>query len=221
MFGGYLFVQVLEGERDALIETSKQAQADIDRLQGKRRQELKEAQNKLELALSESHLAKEQLLGMRSLLTEKTEEQQALQFKLENLQREATTSTKTLEESVRALETQLNQKSTELEFARREYGELVASHEALNREKCEISEVCSRSEEELNRLCRELDSQGQELAEAVRRLESGRAQRIEDEKQLSDLHLALSKQNFEFEALKLKIANLTAEKVWWLSFNSF
>ncbi|KAG0571893.1 hypothetical protein KC19_VG051600 [Ceratodon purpureus] len=205
-------IQVLEGERDALIETSKQAQADMDRLQGKRRQELKEAQNKLELALSESHHAKEQLLGMRSLLTEKTEEQQALQFKLENLQREATTSTRTLEESVRTLETEVTQKSTELEFARREYGELVASHEALNREKCEISEACSRSEAELNRLCRELDSQGQELAEAVRRLGSGRTQKIEDEKQLSELHLTLLNRNVEIETLKLRIANLTAEK---------
>ena len=212
-------MQVLEGERDALIETSKQAQADMDRLQGKRRQELKEAQNKLELALSESHHAKEQLLGMRSLLTEKSEEQQALQFKLENLQREATTSTRTLEESVRTLETEVTQKSTELEFARREYGELVASHEALNREKCEISEACSRSEAELNRLCRELDSQGQELAEAVRRLGSGRTQKIEDEKQLSELHLTLLNRNVEIETLKLRIANLTAEKVWWLPHN--
>ena len=34
----------------------------------------------------------------------------------------------------------------------------MASHEALNNEKCEISEVCYSSEEEQNRLCRELDS---------------------------------------------------------------
>ena len=203
-------VQILEGERDALIETSKQAQADIDRLQGKRRQELKEAQTKLEVAISESHIAKEQLIAMRSLLTEKTEEQQALQFKLENLQREATTSTTALEESVRALESKVAHKSTELEVARREYGELVAIHEALNREKCEIS---NRSEDELNRLCRELDSQGQELAEAEKRLESRQARRIEDEKQLSQLHLSLSKQGVEVEALQREVANLTAEKV--------
>ena len=217
MFGGCLFVQLSEGKRDALIETSKQAQTDMDRLQGKKRQELIEAQIKLELASSESHLAKERVLRVRALLIEKTEEQQALLFKLENLQREATTSSRTPEESIRAVEAHLPQKCTELEIARREYGELVASHEASNKEKCEISEVCSRSVEQRNRLCRELDGQGQELAEAVRRLESGRAQRLEDGKQLSELQLALSKNNVELEALKVKSANLTAEKVWWLS----
>ena len=125
------------------------------------------------------------------MLIGKTEEQQALQFKLENLQREATTSSRTPEESIRAVEAQLPQKCTELKIARREYGELVASHEALNKEKCEISEVCSRSVVQRNLLCRELDGQGQELAEAVRRLESGRAQRLEDEKQLSELQSLL------------------------------
>lgn len=179
-------------------------------MQGKRRQEQKEAQTVLEVALSESHLSKEQLITMRSLLTEKTEEEQALQFKLENLQREATSSTKALEESIRALEIQLTQKSTELDFARREYGELVASHEILNREKSEIIEVCSRSEEELNRLCRELNSQGLELVE---RLELERVQRIEDEKRLSEQHLGLSKQKQQLEDLNRKVANLTAEKV--------
>ena len=63
--------------------------------------------------------------------------------------------------------------------------------------------------------------EGQELADAVRRLESGRAPRLEDEKQLSELHFALSKKNVELEALKVKIANVKAEKVWWPSSNMF
>lgn len=208
-FGGYLFVQVLEGERDALIETSRQAQADIDRLQGKRRQEIKEAQDKLETALSESYRAKEQLIAMRSLLSEKTEEEHALQFKLENLQRETTMSTKAFEESVQALETQLAQKSLKFESSRREYEELVASYEAINREKSELSEVCNRSNEEVNRLCRELDIQGQALAEAEKRLESGRDQSSKYERQLSDLRLTLSEQNVDLEVLRRKVGNLS------------
>lgn len=202
-------MQVLEGERDALIETSRQAQADIDRLQGKRRQEIKEAQDKLETALSESYRAKEQLIAMRSLLTEKTEEEHALQFKLENLQRETTMSSKAFEESVQALETQLAQKSMEFESSRREYEELVASYEAINREKSELSEVCNRSNEEVNRLCRELDIQGQALAEAEKRLESGRDQSSKYERQLSDLRLTLSEQNVDLEVLRRKVGNLS------------
>jgi len=213
VFCDYLFVQVLEGERDALIETSRQAQADIDRLQGKRRQEIKEAQDKLETALSESYHAKEQLIAMRSLLSEKTEEQQTLQFKLENLQREATTSTKALEESIQALETQLAQTSMKFETSRREYEEMIADYEAINREKSELSEVCNRSREEINRLCRELDIQGQALTEAEKRLELGRVQCSKDERQLSELHLTLSEQNVDLEALRRKVANLSAEKV--------
>lgn len=206
-------MQVLEGERDALIETSRQAQADIDRLQGKRRQEIKEAQDKLETALSESYLAKDQIIAMRSLLSEKTEEHQALQFKLENLQREATTSTRALEESIQVLETQLAQKSIEFESSRREYEELVAGYEVINREKSELSEVCKRSKEEVNRLRRELEIKGQALAEAEKRLESGRVQSSKDERQLSELHVALSEQNADLEALRHKVTNLSAEKV--------
>lgn len=205
-------IQVLEGERDALIETSKQAQADMDRLHGKRRQELKEAQNQLDTALSETHLVKEQLILLRSLLTEKTEEQQAVQLKLENLQCEATSTSKSLEESVQALHTQLTQKRIEFESSRREYEELAVRYEALNKEKSELIEACSRSEEECNCLRTEFERQGLALAEAEKRLESGRALHAKDEKQLIELHQARLNQNIEVEALNLKIANLTAEK---------
>lgn len=206
----------MEGERDALIETSKQAQADIDRLQGKRRQENKEAQDKLKAAFSELYRAKEQSIAMRSLLSEKTEEQQDLQFNLENLQRDATTSTKVLEERIQALETQLAQESMKFETSRREYEELVATYEATDREKSEISEVCNRSEEEVSRLRRELDIQVQLLAESERRLESGRVQCLKDERQLSELHLALSEQNVQLDSLRRKLDDLSAEKVWSL-----
>lgn len=221
MCGDYLFVQVLEGERDALIETSRQAQADIDRLQGKRRQELKEAQDKLETALSESYLAKDQLISMRSLLSEKTEEHQDLQFKLENLQREATNSTKALNERIQALETDLAQKSARFDSFRQEYDELVASYEAINREKCELSEVCDSSKDEVNRLSRDLDIQMQALAEAEKKLESGRVQSSKDETQLSELRLALSEQTAVIEDLRRKVANLSAEKVLCLSSDLF
>jgi len=47
-------------------------------LQNKKSQEIKEAQDKLETKLSESYHAKEQLIAMRSLLSEKTEKQYTL-----------------------------------------------------------------------------------------------------------------------------------------------
>ncbi|CAM6033347.1 unnamed protein product [Sphagnum compactum] len=81
-------IQVLEGERDALIETSKQAQADMDRLQGKRRQELKEAQNKLESAQTDTLAVVEQLRVMDSFLAQKEVESQALQQKFQAVQAE-------------------------------------------------------------------------------------------------------------------------------------
>ncbi|CAN5975935.1 unnamed protein product [Sphagnum jensenii] len=81
-------IQVLEGERDALIETSKQAQADMDRLQGKRRQELKEAQNKLELAQTDTLAMVEQLRVMDSFLAQKEVESRALQQKFQAVQAE-------------------------------------------------------------------------------------------------------------------------------------
>jgi len=63
-----------------------------------------------------SNLAVEELQGMRSLLSKKTEEQHALQSRLENLQREAKSSSRIFEESVRAPNTELTQKSKELSW---------------------------------------------------------------------------------------------------------
>jgi hypothetical protein len=77
------WIQVLEGEKDALIETTKQIQADMDHLQGMHRQELKESQKKLELALSDNVGVVEQLRAMDSFLAQKKAENQILEQKLQ------------------------------------------------------------------------------------------------------------------------------------------
>lgn len=218
-----LNVQVLEGERDALMETSKQAQADMDRLQGKRRQELKDAQDKLETALSETDAAKEQLISMRAILSEKSEEQQILQDKMHTLQAESTSLRLALEEKVQALETEnlmtrntLDEEVREFESSRLEYEQeksalelklenLLACVETLNKENCKLSENFEMSQVESKRLQRELDCQ-------IGDFESLRAQNVKDENQLSELKLALSQQLDEVQGYKRKVVDLQAEK---------
>lgn len=89
-----------------MMETAKQAQADMDRLQGKRRQELKEAQDKLELALSDNHVAGEQLVAMQSLLSQRDDEHELTLKKSQILESESMSLKNTLEEMVQNLETE-------------------------------------------------------------------------------------------------------------------
>ncbi|CAM6061067.1 unnamed protein product [Sphagnum tenellum] len=135
-------IQVLEGERDALIETSKQAQADMDRLQGKRRQELKEAQNKLELAQTDTLAVVEQLRVMDSFLAQKEVESRALQQKFQAVQAEneviRTAMAKTLAETERMLIKKQNDEAQE---------ELKALDEELARQRWDNEEVVSALEE--------------------------------------------------------------------------
>lgn len=205
------------------METSKQAQADMDRLQGKRRQELKDAQDKLETALSEADAAKEQLIAMRAILSEKSEEQQILQDKLHTLQAESTSFRLALEEKVRALETEnlmtrntLDEEVREFESSRLEYEQeksvlelkledLLACVETLNKEKCKLSENLETFQVESKYLQRKLDCQ-------IEDIESLRSQNVKDENRLKELKLALAQQLDEVQEYKRKVVDLQAEK---------
>ncbi len=207
------WIQVLEGERDALIETTKQIQADMDRLQGMHRQELKEYQKKLELALSDNVGVVEQLRAMDSFLAQKKAENQMLEQKLQAVHAE-NESSRTASQA-RASEWDMTQRvhaEEKLLFKQKEE-DLLSCLQVVEGEREALMKKSDQAEAEIGRLCRELDSQSQELVEADRKLEFALSEQEKVCKELSDVQIQLTVQVEEQNSLRLLLAELEAQKV--------
>ncbi|KAH8968815.1 hypothetical protein BDL97_02G001200 [Sphagnum fallax] len=206
------WIQVLEGERDALIETTKQIQADMDRLQGMHRQELKESQKKLELALSDNVGVVEQLRAMDSFLAQKKAENQMLEQKLQAVQAENESSRTALQ--ARASEWDMTQHmhaEEKLLFKQKEE-DFLSCLQLVEGEREALMKKSEQAEAEIGCLCRELDSQSQELVEAERRLEFALSEQEKVVKELSDVQIQLTAQVEEQNLLRLLLAELEAQK---------
>jgi hypothetical protein len=144
----------------------------MDRLQGKRRQELKEAQNKLELAQTDTLAVVEQLRVMDSFLAQKEVESRALQQKFQAVQAENELIRTAMAKSASDWDTAKQMHAEEkLAFNQKEE-ELVSCLQVVEGKREVLMGKCEQVQTEMKLLYGELDSQGHEVVEANWRVQS-------------------------------------------------